>query len=133
MFRLLATPWTTAHQASPSMGFSRQEYWSGVPSPSPIQVYCCLFLYFFSSYFLYLGAPMLDAYIFYNTYIFSFYIILFIYLFLAVLGLYCYTSFSLIVMSMGYTSLQCWGSQCSGFSCFRSWILGHAGFSHCGT
>ena len=31
---LLATPWTTAHQAPPSMVFSRQEYWSGVPSPS---------------------------------------------------------------------------------------------------
>ena len=31
---LLATPWTTAYQASPSMGFSRQEYWSGVPLPS---------------------------------------------------------------------------------------------------
>ena len=33
--RLLATPWTVAHQAPPSMGFSRQEYWSGVPLPSP--------------------------------------------------------------------------------------------------
>ena len=33
---LLATPWTAAHQAPPSMGFSKQEYWSGVPSPSPI-------------------------------------------------------------------------------------------------
>ena len=33
--QLLATPWTTAHQAPPSMGFSKQEYWSGVPSPSP--------------------------------------------------------------------------------------------------
>ena len=32
--RLLATPWTTAYQAPPSMGFSRQEYWSGVPMPS---------------------------------------------------------------------------------------------------
>ena len=32
---LLATPWTAAHQAPPSMGFSRQEYWSGVPLPSP--------------------------------------------------------------------------------------------------
>ena len=32
--RLLETPWTAAHQAPPSMGFSRQEYWSGVPSPS---------------------------------------------------------------------------------------------------
>ena len=31
---LFATPWTAAHQAPPSMGFSRQEYWSGVPSPS---------------------------------------------------------------------------------------------------
>ena len=31
--RLLATPWTAAHQAPPSMGFSRQEYWSGVPLP----------------------------------------------------------------------------------------------------
>ena len=29
-----ATPWTAAHQAAPSMGFSRQEYWSGVPLPS---------------------------------------------------------------------------------------------------
>ena len=33
--RLLATPRTAAHQAPPSMGFSRQEYWSGVPLPSP--------------------------------------------------------------------------------------------------
>ena len=32
--RLLVTPWTAAHQAPPSMGFSRQEYWSGVPLPS---------------------------------------------------------------------------------------------------
>ena len=33
--RLLATSWTVAHQAPPSMGFSRQECWSGVPLPSP--------------------------------------------------------------------------------------------------
>ena len=33
--RLSVTPWTAAHQAPPSMGFSRQEYWSGVPLPSP--------------------------------------------------------------------------------------------------
>ena len=33
--RLLATPWTAAHQAPPSMGFSRQEYWSGAPLHSP--------------------------------------------------------------------------------------------------
>ena len=35
--QLLATPWTAAHHAPPSMGFSRQEYQSGVPLPSPIQ------------------------------------------------------------------------------------------------
>ena len=35
--RLLATPWTTAYQAPPSMGFARQEYWSGVPLPSPLK------------------------------------------------------------------------------------------------
>ena len=34
--RLLATPWTTAHQAPPSLGFSRQERWSGLPFPSPM-------------------------------------------------------------------------------------------------
>jgi len=33
--RLLATPWTAASQAAPSMGFSRQEYWSGLPFSSP--------------------------------------------------------------------------------------------------
>ena len=32
--QLLATPWTVAYQAPPSMGFSRQEYWSGLPLPS---------------------------------------------------------------------------------------------------
>ena len=45
--RLCATPWTAAHQAPPSMGFSRQEYWSGVPLPSPIcdlgTIYSCRF------------------------------------------------------------------------------------------
>ena len=33
--RLLATLWTAAYEAPPSMGFSRQEYWSGLPLPSP--------------------------------------------------------------------------------------------------
>ena len=33
--QLLATPWTAAHQAPLSLGFARQEYWSGVPLPSP--------------------------------------------------------------------------------------------------
>ena len=33
--QLFATPWTVAYQAPPSMGFSRQENWSGLPFPSP--------------------------------------------------------------------------------------------------
>ena len=33
--RLCATPYTAAHQAPPSLGFSRQEHWSGLPVPSP--------------------------------------------------------------------------------------------------
>ena len=35
--RLCATPWTAAHQAPLSTGFSRQEYWNGLPFPSPIR------------------------------------------------------------------------------------------------
>ena len=37
--QLLVTPWTAAHQAPQSVGFSRQEYWSGVPLPSPSEPY----------------------------------------------------------------------------------------------
>ena len=49
--RLLATPWTAAHQAPPSMWFSRQEYWSGVPLPSPWNLLLCIkFSYFSCSY-----------------------------------------------------------------------------------
>ena len=33
--RLFATPWTVAHHVPPFMGFSKQEYWSGLPFPSP--------------------------------------------------------------------------------------------------
>ena len=46
--RLLATPWTAAYQAppSPSMGFSRQEYWSGVPLPSPKYDYAWHYILF---------------------------------------------------------------------------------------
>ena len=38
LVRLLATPWTAAYQAPPSMGFSGQEYWGGVPLPSPLSL-----------------------------------------------------------------------------------------------
>ena len=37
--RLVATPWTAAYQAPPSMEFSRQEYWSGLPLPSPTTLF----------------------------------------------------------------------------------------------
>ena len=36
--QLLATLWAAAYQPPPSMGFSRQEYWSGVPLPSPLNL-----------------------------------------------------------------------------------------------
>ena len=41
--RLFATPWTAAYQTPPSMGFSRQEYWSGVPFPSIKRPENCLY------------------------------------------------------------------------------------------
>jgi len=41
---LPATPWTSAYQAPPPMGFSRQEYWSGVPLPSPKDPYSSIIL-----------------------------------------------------------------------------------------
>ena len=48
--RLFATPWTVAYQAPPSMGFPRQEYWSGLPLPSPV---CDIsYVYIFFSPFL---------------------------------------------------------------------------------
>ena len=40
--RLFATPWTVAYQAPLSMGFSRQEHWSGLPLPSPSHAYQCI-------------------------------------------------------------------------------------------
>ena len=54
--RLLATRWTAAYLAPPFMGFSRQEYWSGVPSPSPTSVWdkcnCAVVWTFFGIAFL---------------------------------------------------------------------------------
>ena len=50
--QLLATPWSAAYQAPPSMGFSRQECWSGVPLPSPK---------FIAKYFIIVGAIVNSA------------------------------------------------------------------------
>ena len=46
----LATPWTAAYQAPPTMGFSRQEYWSGVPLPSPSISLLVTYLIYSSGY-----------------------------------------------------------------------------------
>ena len=43
--RLFGTPWTVAYRDPPSMGFSRQEYWSGVPLPSPLRAICKVHLF----------------------------------------------------------------------------------------
>ena len=43
--RLLATPWTAAYHGIPSMGFSRQEYWSGMPLPSHWKWLFCLYFF----------------------------------------------------------------------------------------
>ena len=50
--RLLATPWTATYQAPPSMGFSKREYWSGVPSPSPISFHIISFFFKLISYLI---------------------------------------------------------------------------------
>jgi len=49
--QLLATPWTAAYQGPPFMGFSRQEYWSGVPLPSPNTSPTSLLLFVDSDFF----------------------------------------------------------------------------------
>ena len=56
--QLYATPWTEAYQAPLSMGFSRQEYWSGVPLPSPWFLLVCIYSFisvivFFTSSWLF--------------------------------------------------------------------------------
>ena len=62
--RLLATPWTVAYQAPPPMGFPRQEYWSGLPFPSPDSIigtilYGCFSLAAFRHFSLFLTFAIL--------------------------------------------------------------------------
>ena len=59
--RLLATPWTAAHQAPSSMGFSRQEYWSGLPLPSPLPLLFTLNFLLFSLYQLSIFPTSLNS------------------------------------------------------------------------
>ena len=50
--RLFATPWTVAYRAPPSMGFSRQEYWSKLPFPSPMMIIIMPNIYYYYIYCL---------------------------------------------------------------------------------
>ena len=66
--QLLVTPWTAAYQAPPPMGFSRQEYWSGVPLPSPGAVLSKSLIQFsvdgwavFPPYYLTWGLTMVEV------------------------------------------------------------------------
>ena len=59
---LLSTPWTAAYQVPPSIGFSRQEYWSGVPLPSPV---ACIYIHTYDG--LLLSQKMNDNVICSNT------------------------------------------------------------------
>ena len=84
---LLATPWTAAFQAPPSLGFSRQKYWSGVPVPSPklfafnviiyifsfrAVIFCILFIFlFFISFF-----PLLASFEYEHCFVFHFHYLL---------------------------------------------------------
>ena len=57
--RLFATPWTAAHQAPPFMGFSRQEYWNGVPLPSPCECTNASYLYALHAHSITQSCPTL--------------------------------------------------------------------------
>ena len=59
--RLFVTPWTIAYQAAPSMGFPRQEYWSGLPLSSPILAYSEPFFFFMKSQYAWLPVQMTTA------------------------------------------------------------------------
>ena len=74
--RLFATPWTVAHQAPPSMGFSRQEYWSGLPFLCKLKV---IFGFFWACTFPW-------------AYMATFKILLYMWLLLSVLVLDCLAS-----------------------------------------
>ena len=56
--RLVASPWNAAHRAPPSMGFSRQEYWSGLPLPSPAVIITWILYSFFRTEFYFSTNPL---------------------------------------------------------------------------
>ena len=64
--RLFETPWTAAYQAPPSMGFSRQEYWSGVPLPSPFYTLSEAYCIHVITLQFYLDYNFLDIFLLFN-------------------------------------------------------------------
>ena len=94
------TPWTAAYQAPLSMGFSRQEYWSGMPLPSP-------------------DATL----IIFKVFFFFFKIYLLVY-FLAMVALHgCMQAFSSLEKGGLLSSFSLWASHCSGFYCVFSHFI----------
>ena len=81
---LLATPWTAAYQAPPSMGFSRQEYWSGVPLPSPVSFVIWLLIYFnlHTAGAMVRGKGRCESFLFYVLFLMTYYLLLILYVFL---------------------------------------------------
>ena len=105
-----STPWTAAHQAPPSMGFSRQEYWSGLPLPSGV-------LQFMWSQRV--GHNWATELIF----IFNNFIYWLCWVFIAA-GLFSICGKWGLLFNCGTQA-----SHCSGFSCCWAQALGHTGFS----
>ena len=105
--RLFETPWTAAYQAPPSMGFSRQEYWSGLPLPSPIWVPICIQT----------TAPNDDKC---NNFLNTGFIYLILF---GCIG-------SLLRCGL-FSSCEVRAPHCGGSSHHAAWSLGHAGFSRC--
>ena len=113
---LFATAWTVAHQAPLSMGFSRPEYWSGLPFPSPEDLpdpgsllHCRQILYHWA-----VGEAIL----------FTFFISNLFYLFLAVMCLRCCPGFLELRRVEAPLCCGAWASLCGGFSCCRAPTLG---------
>ena len=120
------------------MGFSRQECWSGVPSPSPVQVLRCLNYYSFGLFATerYVSSnfvPLFQDYFSYSWFLYNYLKNYFYYgknntiylfsfkfcLFLGALGLCCY--------EQAFSSCGMQTSPCGGFSSCGAWVLGCAG------
>ena len=106
----LATLWTGAHQAPLSMGFSRQEYWSGLPFPS---------LGIFPTQGLNLGLRDYRQSLYHLSYF-------------TVLLIYFCPSWVLLLCGL-FCSCSLRASRCGCFSCCGAQALGWMGFSSCGS